>query len=296
MSIFRTTETRRGCGYRKEGGLYLMAGKPAQVCGKFPVPLSVCPTCHGGIKQSRGWTWFEPAPFFMDLICKDQPQVGMGVGGSATDPINQCPGCPVTHDMVLLSAALRVKAGLLWIGEGFYPTPGDFLAEGVAQGLSRRISALPKDFRVGVTRIFFAHPKAYPGWDEETGEFVDPETEPHLYNCESKGPGIFGSFVAEEVHYIVTAEEAELYELAKGMTLEEFEGCESSVGLEVDLERGTAHKNIVAGLRKKVRQGITLVLPTRVDDHGQTVDQDGNPTGEPLVTLDEPDRIADTVH
>ena len=50
-------EARRGCGYRKVGGLYLMGGTGGMPCCKMPIPLHVCPTCHGGIKQTRGWSW-----------------------------------------------------------------------------------------------------------------------------------------------------------------------------------------------------------------------------------------------
>jgi len=50
-------ESKRGCGWRKPGGLYLMADGPAELCGKLPIPLEICPSCGGGIKLSRGWTW-----------------------------------------------------------------------------------------------------------------------------------------------------------------------------------------------------------------------------------------------
>ena len=51
------------------------------------------------------------------------------------------------------------KAGLLWIGEQFYPTPGEFTREAEELGISRRISAVPRDFKLGETWVLFAHRK-----------------------------------------------------------------------------------------------------------------------------------------
>jgi hypothetical protein len=197
MSINYTTETERGCGYRKSGGLYVCAGEPSMPCGNLPAPCDVCPTCRGGLKQSRSWTWFEPAPFFLD-----RPACPL-----ADRDTLDCRTCLLSGGNIIIAQALRVRAGLLWIGESFYKTPADFLNEGMAQGISRRISALPNDFVVGQTRIFFAHPKACPGFDDEIGEFTD--------DGEQRGPGIFSSFVATSVEYILDNEERDSYELTE---------------------------------------------------------------------------------
>ena len=249
MSISYTTESARGCGYRKEGGLYLCSGAPAVSSKALPLPLAVCPTCHGGVKQSRSWTWIEPAPLFLDH-----------------DVWDEWPG-PFTKDCALVSAALRVKAGLLWIGETFYKTPRAFLDEGMEQGISRRISALPNDFVVGQTRIFFAHPRAMPGWDDEVGEFVE--------GGEQYGPGLFSSFVATAIEYILKDEEREAYERT--------EHCDTVV--EVEEEFGKHIADIVLDLRRKEARGITLVAPTRIDAHGQLVDERGNQIAQPLTEI-----------
>jgi hypothetical protein len=52
------------------------------------------------------------------------------------------------------------KAGLLWIGERFYKTPGEFSSEANELGISRRISAVPREFKRGETWVLLAHPKA----------------------------------------------------------------------------------------------------------------------------------------
>jgi hypothetical protein len=133
-------EAPRGCGYRKVGGLYLAADPtPGIHCCKIPFELHVCPTCHAGIKQSRGWTWIDPRPF-LDGPCK-----------AAKGPMN----CPFQN----LDSIER--AGLLWVGAASYPTPGDFSIEVARMGLSKRIKAVPRDYKLG-TWVLFAHPRVFP--------------------------------------------------------------------------------------------------------------------------------------
>ncbi|MGB9106257.1 MAG: hypothetical protein WCC59_15985 [Terriglobales bacterium] len=61
------------------------------------------------------------------------------------------------------------KAGLLWVGAQFYPTIEHFEAEAKALGVSRRITAIPRDFEMGKTWILFAHPR---GVIKATGELT----------------------------------------------------------------------------------------------------------------------------
>ena len=249
MTISYTTEIERGCGYRKEGGLYVCAGAPSVSSKALPLPLAICPTCHSGVKQSRSWTWIEPAPLFLEHDIWDWP-----------------PG-PYTKNVALRSHAIRVKAGLLWIGETFYKTPKEFLDEGAAQGISRRISALPNDFVVGLTRIFFAHPVAMPGWDDELGEFTD--------DGEQNGPGIFSSFVPHTIEYILKQDEREAYE--------QTEHCETLQ--EIEDEYGKKMAETIDQLVRKEARGITLVAPTRLDSHGQLVNDHGKQIAQPLTEL-----------
>lgn len=142
-----SVEPRRGCGYRKIGGLYLVSGGYGVVCDRLPIPLGVCPTCSHGIKQTRGFTWVDAAAL-----------VG-GVHPNCADDF-PCPLCMAPHQLG--------RCGLLWIGEKFYKTPYDFDREAAVLGVSRRISAIPRGFKVGETWILFAHPKAIrkPGFCE----------------------------------------------------------------------------------------------------------------------------------
>jgi hypothetical protein len=155
-------EPKRGCGWRKVGGLYLVSGGQGVACDRLPIPLGVCPCCSQGIKQARGWTWID---------------VALLVGGVHKDCADQfpCPLCMATSEMG--------KAGLLWIGEKFYKTPQAFDAEGAEMGISRRIKAIPRGFKVGETWILLAHPK--------TIRTTEPAKEGELIENVVFKPGIF---------------------------------------------------------------------------------------------------------
>lgn len=131
-------EAKRGCGYRKTGGIYLVSEPGGMPCDRLPIPLTVCPTCSHGFKQARGWTWVD---------------VNALIGGVHKDchDAGPCPLCTATADMG--------KAGMLWIGEKFYPTPESFDNEAQTLGISRRIHAVPRNFKVGETWILLSHPK-----------------------------------------------------------------------------------------------------------------------------------------
>lgn len=141
-----SVEPRRGCGYRKIGGLYLVGPQWGAPCCKLPHALEVCPTCSAGIKQSRGWTWINAAAIFAG-DCTGGERAG-GVRVFVSDP-SYCP----------LSAPARLgRMGLLWIGARFYPTPAHFDHEAATLGVSKRIAAVPRGFKVGETWVALAHP------------------------------------------------------------------------------------------------------------------------------------------
>lgn len=130
-------EPERGCGYRKSGGIYLVSDEGLLMpCGKLPIPLDICPTCHAGVHFSRGWTWIDPRPLLVDRPCES----------------TRCVVCPASNP--------PERVGLLWIGEQFYKSPADFTAETRRLGVSRRISAVPRGFVAGETQVYVAHIKA----------------------------------------------------------------------------------------------------------------------------------------
>ena len=127
-------ERRRGCGFRQQGGLYFV-GETVTGCTALPVPLHVCPTCHAGIKFSRGFTWVDPSALLESTECEDE-------------------------NCMLKELRQLKRCGLLWVGESFYPTPAHFLEEARTAGASRRIPAVPRTFKVGQDWILLAHRKA----------------------------------------------------------------------------------------------------------------------------------------
>lgn len=159
----------RGCGWRKPGGLYLIAGGPSESCGRLPLAIPPCPTCSAGLKPSRGWTWVDADHLFANAAA------GCGGGG--------CGACPFGRPLG--------RVGLLWIGEQFYPTPQDFLRESRLQGISRRISTVPRDLVLGETAVLLAHRKAIRNTD---GTFT---------------PGIVSLFYPKALEYVVKGDETE---------------------------------------------------------------------------------------
>ena len=203
-------EKRRGCGYRKAGGKYLVSSGVGYPCGRMPIACDVCPTCHAGIKPSRGWTWIDLQAFLQNA--------------KECDTTENCGNCPFS----ILAGVER--AGLLWVGEKYYPTPDDFMKEADEMGVSRRISAVPNDFVLGETWVLFAHRKTieeacpeclgnYAVFDEESDEMTQCEW------CEAGvqyQAGVFHAFRPTAVEYVVkgTESEEELDRLEKqGLTL-----------------------------------------------------------------------------
>jgi len=168
-------EPKRGCGYRKVGGIYLVADGPGVPCGRLPIPLTLCPTCGAGIKQTRGWTWV------------DLPPLVEAAGLQCQASLEVCFVCPLRDPRKI------GRAGLLWIGEQFYPTPDHFTFEAATLGISRRIKAVPPGFKVGETWVLLAHPKTIR---------VVSEGRSHI-------AGIFRVFKPQRVEVIITESQSE---------------------------------------------------------------------------------------
>ena len=184
-TINKSIEAARGCGYRKKGGIYLVSGGFAKPCGLLPLELTVCPCCGQGIKPARGFTWVEH-DIFGDKVCE------MGGCSSRCLPFNGQAG----------------KMGLLWVGGSFYPNTAAFMKEARAQGISRRIAQIPRDFVVGSTWVLLAHREVV---------FIDEFKQ----EAERK-PAIFSAFLPERIEYVVKGDETEeeLERLEKrGLTL-----------------------------------------------------------------------------
>lgn len=167
-------EAKRGCGYRKVGGLYLVGEGLSVVCDKLPYELKVCPCCGAGIKQARGFTWIKAFELF-------------GIHQNCQDKVVPCPVCQPFRDK---------KYGLLWVGEKYY-TPQSFIREAQQLGVSKRIPQIPKDLKLGETWILLAHPKAIIKATKDNGKSLVEEN-----------PGIFYAFRPVRVEKIITQKQA----------------------------------------------------------------------------------------
>jgi hypothetical protein len=177
-TIITRTESKRGCGFRKKGGMYFVNDGIGRGCGKLPIALTVCPCCNQGIKQSRGFTWITGA-LIQGYKCPSEKLLLAK---------NQCHTCPFYY------IKPDVKLGLMWVGEKYYPSTSDFTREANKLGVSKRISQVPKDFVIGKTWICLAHPEA-------------------IVNAGDKGelevfPGIFHAFQPSRIEYVITGKES----------------------------------------------------------------------------------------
>jgi len=175
-TIITRMESKRGCGFRKKGGKYFVSDGIGRPCGKLPIPLTVCPCCNQGIKQSRGFTWIT-GKLLDGNKCKISPYNTDG----------HCSRCPLFNEID--------KLGLMWVGQKFYPRTVDFTREAMAMGISKRFSQLPKDFVLGETWIALGHPEA-------------------VVNALDGGemeilPGIFHMFKPNRIEYVITGKETE---------------------------------------------------------------------------------------
>jgi hypothetical protein len=112
-----------------------------------------------------------------------------------------CGPCPIADAKIQ-------EVGLLWVGEKFYPSTLDFNNESRAMGISRRITQIPRKFKLGETWVALAHRKAM----EVKGAFELIEQK----------PGIFHVFRPSRIEYVVgekdTTEKLERLE-ERGITL-----------------------------------------------------------------------------
>jgi hypothetical protein len=190
----------RGCGHRKPGGLYLVAGAPSAPCGKLPLELSVCPCCGQGIKFSRGWTWVDADRLFKEIRCLLQEDL-----------------CGHFDQRCPAATGLMGRAGLIWVGEKFYPKTSDFTAEAAKMGISRRIKSIPHGFELGKTWVLFAHIRAIV---VEISSAI-PGDDQRPFEAATK-PGVFMFFRPTAIEYVVkgTESEDELRKIAdRGITL-----------------------------------------------------------------------------
>jgi hypothetical protein len=91
----------------------------------------------------------------------------------------------------------------MWVGEMFYPTPDDFLAEGLAVGISKRMGHIPRGFKIGEDMIMLAHNKC---------SFLEQQEDDTFKMYEA--PGIFMAFRPSAIEYVVKDDDTDEYLLS----------------------------------------------------------------------------------
>lgn len=206
-------ESERGCGYRKEGGLYMMGGQLALPCGRLPMEMTVCPTCNAGIKPTKGWTWINPQALFG--IEDSAMHVSSEQGCIKNQVEIKGKECGYVYCSSCYVGSPPERAGLIWIGTAFYEDAAAFAAEAREMGISRRIPAVPNDFEAGKTVVYLGHRH---GIQKQCD--CDPAERSECEECGGDGwywvPAIFGAFVPTHIEKVVgedvTEEEVEKLE------------------------------------------------------------------------------------
>jgi len=237
-----TNEAARGCGFRKEGGMYLISNGLSSDCGALPVPLTVCPCCGGGVKFSRAFTRIDTRELFgwlkneaacenlgiepLDTPCAMDPgktlMNAMYREYNGDVPAARCQHCPINSP--------PETAGLIWIGKAHYKATSDFTREAAIQGVSRRIRFIPPWFDLGETWVFLAHVDAVP--------YVVTDSATAQTTVKHK-PGLFHAFRPDRIEYITTGDEteAELDALEdRGLTLVDLVRTEIEPELPLDVQ------------------------------------------------------------
>jgi len=175
-AIRTSLEWKRGCGYRKVGGLYLVSDPGGRECGRIPFPLEICPCCGEGFRPSRGYRWIDGEKL-------------LALAESCKLSARKCAGCPATGQVDI------GRSLLIWVSPDHY-TVEEFDKEAVTMGVSRRISgdALPRGLILGQTWIFLAHKEAITKYMGDEPEHI---------------PGVFKLFKPSRIEKIVTGEETD---------------------------------------------------------------------------------------
>ncbi len=199
-------EPERGCGFRKEGGKYLVGFGDLAPCGKLPKRLDVCSCCGQGFKFSRTPIWVDPKAMFHGRKC----EYAEDADGDCRGPEGN--GCVLSDSNLAGMERREERMLMMWIGEKFYKTPADFTREASSQGISRRINFIPRGFEIGKTWVLFAHNRTVECeicfGDGVTGDKVD---DPKCSFCGGHGrlPGLFLVHRPTRIDYIVTGKETE---------------------------------------------------------------------------------------
>ena len=160
------SESERGCGYRKIGGLYLVSDPGIHLnCDGLPLPLEPCGCCGFKPPFSRNLQRIQAEYIIQAEKKKHQPENSDFEEHRCSCP-EVCPICyPQAHESRLLENNVRVydfckpiSYGLMFVGSQNY-TPESFIKEAINMGVSKRIPEIPSWLKLNETWIFLAHQK-----------------------------------------------------------------------------------------------------------------------------------------
>jgi len=176
-------EAKRGCGFRKAGGLYLVSDGLSEPCERLPIPVVPCPCCGERIQQVRGFQW----------VAREYAlKAAKPCDGNSAHTHRACAVC--SPDVMS-----QEKYGLIWVGEAFYPTMDDWAIEAGKLGVSKRVNAIPKGVEIGVTWVLVAHPKGIPNPAAKAGTGLDEVSADDAFL-----PAICSAFRVKRIELIVT--------------------------------------------------------------------------------------------
>ncbi len=138
------SESKRGCGYRKIGGLYLVSDSGAQImCDGLPLELRPCQCC--GFEPSFSRNLQRINAYYLELMEGKHHMENRNVCKCFND-------CPLCHPDP------EATYGLMFVGKQSY-TPESFIKEAINMGVSKRIPEIPSWLILGKTWVFLAHIK-----------------------------------------------------------------------------------------------------------------------------------------
>ena len=184
-------EGKRGCGYRKPGGLYLINKNEGRPCGRIPFPLIVCPCCGEGFRPSRGYRWVDG-----QKLLESAPECSFDGIRTESKCLEDCSFREGNEENV-------GRAILIWVSPDNYTTTEEFLHEAGEMGISRRLSGdqVPRGLIVGETWVFLAHREAIIPKPPESGSDSMWKPDPI--------PGVFHAFVPAMIEYVIKGTETD---------------------------------------------------------------------------------------
>lgn len=207
------SEAKRGCGYRKVGGLYLVGEYIAVSCDRLPLRLEACPVCGAGIHFTRSMTEINPYRLFGN---HDTELQGGHDDISGNYGELDVAGCKDRFRPCHVCDPPDAVAFLMMVGEKYY-TPESFIEEAGQMGVCKRIPFIPKKLKLGETIVYLAHPKAcvvkeVPILQQAMALVGGTEnSQPKLLEAEKeeKALGIFCAFIPQRVEKLVWESELE---------------------------------------------------------------------------------------